>query len=138
MKKNRKFMSILLALSVAIAGCPAAYTAADTTTQTENTSDYGRKPDDSYIHRSTEGKKSRPCRAMTTAKRHGEKDGTHIQAITFSKKMKTVHFFASLSLTMRAYFLKPMMQILTLFLQGSLPKGFGQPEDISREKMPAT
>lgn len=47
MKKNRKFMSILLALSVAIAGCPAAYTAADTTTQTENTSDYGRKPDDS-------------------------------------------------------------------------------------------
>ena len=46
MKKNRKFMSILLALSVAIAGCPAAYTAADTTTQTENTSDYGRKHDD--------------------------------------------------------------------------------------------
>ena len=33
MKKNRKFMSILLALSVAIAGCPAAYTAADTKTQ---------------------------------------------------------------------------------------------------------
>ena len=58
MKKNRKFMSILLALSVAIAGCPTAYTAADTTTQTENTSDYGRKPDDSYIHRSTGGKKS--------------------------------------------------------------------------------
>ena len=54
MKKNRKFMSILLALSVAIAGCPTA----DTTTQTENTSDYGRKPDDSYIHRSTGGKKS--------------------------------------------------------------------------------
>ena len=85
-----------------------------------------------------EEKNPRPCRAMTTAKRHGEKDGTHIQAITFSKKMKTVHFFASLSLTMRAYFLKPMMQILTLFLQGSLPKGFGQPEDISSEKMPAT
>lgn len=58
MKKNRKFMSILLALSVAIAGSPTAYTAADTTTQTENTSDYGRKPDDSYIHRSTGGKKS--------------------------------------------------------------------------------
>ena len=58
MKKNRKFMSILLAFSVAIAGCPAAYTAADTTTQTDNTSDYGRKPDDSYIHRSTGGKKS--------------------------------------------------------------------------------
>lgn len=58
MKKNRKFMSILLALSVAIAGSPTAYTAADTTTQTESTSDYGRKPDDSYIHRSTGGKKS--------------------------------------------------------------------------------
>lgn len=58
MKKNRKFMSILLALSVAIAGSPTAYTAADTTTQTKNTSDYGRKPDDSYIHRSTGGKKS--------------------------------------------------------------------------------
>ena len=35
MKKNRKFMSILLALSVAITGSPTAYTAADTTTQTE-------------------------------------------------------------------------------------------------------
>lgn len=34
MKKNRKFMSILLALSVAIADSPTAYTAADTTTQT--------------------------------------------------------------------------------------------------------
>lgn len=57
MKNFRKLLSLLLALSVATAGCPAVYTAADTT-QTATTEDYGRKPDDSYIHRSTGGKKS--------------------------------------------------------------------------------
>lgn len=60
MRKIKKLLSTLLVLAVVVTGYPSACTAADTTTQTDvdTTVDYGRKPDDSYIHRSTGGKKS--------------------------------------------------------------------------------
>ena len=60
MRKIKKLLSTLLVLAVVVTGYPSVCTAADTTTQTDvdTTVDYGRKPDDSYIHRSTGGKKS--------------------------------------------------------------------------------
>lgn len=60
MRKIKKLVSTLLVLAVVVTGYPSVCTAADTTTQTDvdTTVDYGRKPDDSYIHRSTGGKKS--------------------------------------------------------------------------------
>lgn len=60
MRKIKKLLSTLLVLAVVVTGYPSVCTAAETTTQTDvdTTVDYGRKPDDSYIHRSTGGKKS--------------------------------------------------------------------------------
>ena len=140
MRKIKKLLSTLLVLAVVVNGYPSVCTAADTTTQTDvdTTVDYGRKPDDSYIHRSTGGKKSQTMSSNDYSKEAGDRDGTHSQVMTFLRKMKTERFFASLSLMMKAYFWKPTMLILTSYPPDSSPKVFGQPEDILRERMPVT